>query len=392
MARMNQMPAMPPGPGDLPGAGSSVKLPTQSQQQGVSSKVEQPPGGFADPSPDDPAEIAAREELKRLGQDPNKPPTAGDEDPQKTLESEAATQAEFDAFRKFKESLSLPDEFHNKMISVPWGENGETRDVPISEARLGYMRHLDHTRKNQAAAEVRKTAEQHMGNMNKFLGDLSGNLRETLEDTGYGEQLLAAAEQIYQERLQQERHFYELRKKGASEETIKWLRENMDVQRKQALQLRAKTRREAIMQQQLQQRQVSQQQDADTQRLSNQLAQLRPAAFKHLGMADDPVHQRAFQQQFIAILETGGGQGRQLRDIVLDAANAAKQFVEELHLNTRQLAEEEAKRARQAAAPMAAQRLPGATPRPGTGIQPAKRQLGLNDFDAEMARLDGRTL
>lgn len=386
MAKMNEAPLIH---GDPPGAGSAIKTPVKPPTSEFSSRVEQPPGAHAEPSETDPAELAAREELLRGLQ--NKPGEEQPGDPQQTFEQQAQAQAEFDAFQKFKASLSLPDEFHDKMISVPWGENGETRDVSIAEMRKGYMRTLDHTRKNQAAADMRRQAEGHMRNFNSFLGDLAGGkMREVLEDNGFGEQLQAAAEQIYEERLAEERHFYDLRKKGASDDTIKWLRERLAAERVQALKLRAQTRREQIMQQQLQQRQTAEQETAQATQLKNQLAQLRPAAFKHLGMTDDPMHQRAFQQQFIAILETGGGGGRPLREIVLDAAMAAKQLVEETKQQTQQLAREETARTREQVMPMSPQRLPGQSPRPSNGVhQAAPKRLGLNDFDAEMERQNG---
>lgn len=380
MLRMNDVPLIH---GEPPGASSSVKINDPSRTQ-------QPPGAHAEALPD-PAELAAREELLRSGDD------ASAQDAAATVPDQIQAKAEADAasveeWMQWKDSLTLPEPMMDKLISVPWGEKGEVRDVPIAEMKQGYMRMLDHTRKNQAAAATKRQAEAHSQNMNRFLQDLGnpGTLRERLEDIGYGPVLQQAAEAIYAERLQEERYFYDLKKKGASDEALNFMREQLASNRKTKLELRAAKRTEGQYKSQLSARNNSEQQQMEGQQLSNQLAQLRPLAFKRLGLKDDALHNNAFQQQFISILETGGGQGRQLREIVLDAATAAKQMVEEHIANAQNASDQEHQRTSGLGSPMSVQRLPGASPTQGNGVTQARqKRLGLNDFDAEMARLNG---
>lgn len=383
MARMNDVPLIH---GDAPAETGLAKT----------GRIPPPPGAGmeqfgAEPDAQDPAELAARAELERGTRRPEEKQLP---DPNADPMGQQA-KADADALAEWKatnESLTLPDKFMDKLISVPWGDKGETRDVPVAEMQRGYMRQLDYTRSKQEVSQLQRQTQQHNQNMNAFLNDLGqpATMREKLEDIGYGPVLQQVAEAIYAERLTEEKHFYDLKKRGASDDTINFMRERLAGERTLKLEQRASKRREAQFQSQLAQRNNIDQQAEQGKQLTNQLNQLRPAAFKRLGLPDDAMHNNAFEKQFMAILETGGGKNKQLRDVVLAAADAAKQMVEEHKRQMQDLADEEHSRQAGLNSPMSTQRLPGAAPRAGTGVTRAgDRQLGLNDFDAEMARMNG---
>ena len=391
MSQQNFAPQQPLIHGEPPGAGSGIKI----QPPNTSSQTTKPALAHAEALPDDsgidpndPAELSAREALKRSEQEAQSAANAPEEIARRA-ETDAAAMEEWLAA---KDSLTLPETFNDKLVSVPWGDKGEMRDVPISEMKEGYMRTLDHTRKNQAAAEIRRQAEQNNANMDRFLTEIQqpGQMRERLEDLGYGPVLHQVAEQIYAEKLAEERIFYDLKKKGASDEHLKFMRERFANERKLQLENRATTRQREQFRQQAQVRQNETAVQQQQQQLTNQLNQLRPASFKKLGMPDDAIHNNAFQQVFLSILQTGGGQGKQLREVVLEAATAAKQLVEEHISVARDNADQERLRAMGGGAPMSTQRLPGAAPTQGNGVSPLRnKRMGLADFDGEMARMDG---
>lgn len=378
---------------DVPLIHGDAPAPNTPPPQQTSSRTAKPALTNAEALPDtggvdpnDPAELAARDALKSKGQ-PEDPA-----DPSKSLQEQAESDAKsLDEWMKAKDDIMLSELFEDKLVEVPWGE-GKTKSVPVSEMKNGYMRQLDYTRNQQRVAQVERQAQQHNQNINRFLTDLSNpqTMRATLEDLGYGEIFETAAQGLYQERLEQEKIFYDLQKKGASPEHLKLLRENAMAARASNVATRKLTRERDAALAQRQQEDVQAQQNQEAQQLSNQLAQLRPAAFKRLQMPDDAVHQAAFQEQFLAILQVGGGKGRHLREIVLDAANAAKQYVEDRVGNYQVQAEQERQRAAGQAQPFSPQRLAGPAPREGNGVTPARqKRLGLGDFDSEMARMNG---
>lgn len=381
MSQMNRAPMVVHN--EPAGAGSSLKISTRAQTPPLAHAEPLPDAN--DPDPNDPAELAARAAL--LGEDQ----LAVDDSVQGQV-LDGDQQAAYEEWKRDRADIRLADSFMDKVISVPWGDKGAMRDVPIAEMKAGYMRTLDHTRKNQAAAAATREAQQTNANVNRFLTDLQqpNTMRERLEDLGYGQVLHAVAEQIYQEKLAEERIFYDLKKKGASDQHIAFMRERFANERKQALQLRAMTRQQAQLQAQAQQLQNTRAQEEQGAQLSNQLAQLRPLAFKKLGLPEDAMHNNAFSKQFIAILESGGGQGRPLREIVLEAAQSAKELVEEYKATAQEEAEQERLRAMGGVQPLAPRRLAGPPPNQATGVTRASGQRkGLADFDAEMARQNG---
>lgn len=383
MASMNNARPATPEPA---GAGSALKIPTQSE---VSSKVEKPLLDHAqplgEPDPNDPAELAAKAELERTQGENN------DLQPGEQPEVPPDMAQAYHEWKEWNDSLVLPEKLMDKTITVPWGDKGKTRDVPISEMKAGYMRQLDATRKNQASADTMRQAQAMNQNVARLMQDLTQpqSMRTVLEDLGYGPVLRKVAESIYAEELQDEKVFYDLRRKGASDEHLNMLRERLNAERNAKLEKRAWERQRQQWEMEKQQQMQQRQQEQDGSQLKNQLDQLRPLAFKRLGMPDDAVHNNAFIQVFTSILQTGGAAGRELRDVVLDAANGAKQLVEENISAVQAQAEEEARRAR-TGAPLSPQRLPGAPPRAGSGVSPAgQRRLSPADFDREMARMDG---
>lgn len=368
----------------LRGVGGGLKLPSSADKAPAG-----PPNELAlgDPDPNDPAELAAREALQRDSQEA--PPDNADDSMQHNAEADAAA---LDEWRKAKDDIRLQESFMDKVISVPWGDKGEMRDVPVAEMKAGYMRTLDHTRKNQAAAEVHRQATQNNANMNAFLTDIQqpAQMRERLEDLGYGPVLHQVAEQIYAEKLAEERHFYDLKKRGASDDTITFMRDRLSNETKLKLQARADARRIQQSEQQAQVRRSEEQQNEQGRQFTHQLNQLRPLAFKKMGMPDDAIHNNAFQQVLMSILQTGGGHGKQLRDVVLEAAESAKQLVEEHISVAKESADQERLRSMGGAQPLSPQRLAGQAPTQGNGVTPIRsKRMGVNDFDAEMARIDG---
>jgi hypothetical protein len=302
-------------------------------------------------------------------------------------------QKAYEEWKTRRASPTLHEEDMEKLISVPWRE-GETRDVTVAEAKRGYMRQVDYTRGTQEAAAVKQQADTTLQNVNRFLNDLGSpqGMRQRLESLGHGEVLEKVAEEIYAERLADERKLYALKKRGASDQEVAEMRQVIEERRHLAAWKRRNEMQQVANQNNYQQQQQQAQQQAQQEQLRNQIAQLRPAAFKAVGIPNDALHEGAFGDQFIAILNSPRARQMELRDIVTEAAQATKQFVED-RIYAHRAAQEESQRAAAAAAstnpqPLAPGRLAGPPPMPSNGVSPARpKNLGLKDFDAEMARL-----
>lgn len=340
-----------------------------------SNKIAPPPDQTIDPN------VATRDQAQQLERD--------DSVQAQVLNTEE--QKQYEDWKARRDSPILHETEMEKLVSVPWRE-GEQRDVSVQEAVRGYMRQVDYTRGTQETAQIRQQAENTLQNVNRLLTDLgnAATLRTRLEDLGFGEALHAAAEQIYNERLAEERQLYSLRKRGATQEELAGLREVFADRRAanaraRRLELQAQNNTNNFQQQQ---QQAQQQRQAE--QLEHQLRQLRPAAFKAVGIPSDSLHEGIFGDQFLAILNSPRARQMQLRDIVIEATHATKQFVED-RIAAHSLSQQEATRAAAAtapAAPLSPARLAGPAAMPTNGVTQARnKRLGLKDFDAEMERM-----
>lgn len=304
----------------------------------------------------------------------------------------AEEQQQYQTWKERRQSPTLHEDEMEKLVAVPWRE-GETREVTVQEATRGYMRQVDYTRGTQETAQIRQQAEMTLQNVNRLLDAFTrpDTLRQRLEDLGHGDVLEKVAEAIYEERLVEEKQLYRLRKRGATDEELAGIRQ-VFAERRAA---NARARRLEIQAQnntnnyQQQQQQFQQQQQQE--QFKNQLAQLRPAAFKAVGIPQDSMHEDVFGQQLIAVLNSPRARGMQLRDMVIEATHATKQFVED-RIAAHVAAQAEAMRSQAAApAPLSPSRQAGPPPTQHNGVTQARlKQGGLRDFDAEMARMDRR--
>lgn len=302
----------------------------------------------------------------------------------------ADEQKQFEAWKARRNSPILDLEADGeKLVSVPWRE-GEEREVTVNEMKQGYMRHLDYSRKTQDIGQREQRVQQSEQNMNQFLTELQNpqSMRERLEDLGYGETLWQVARSMYGEVLKEERYLHQLKQRGANDEELNFWRQNFDQQRQQATRMRMQDRQLQQANARAQQAQTRTNEEAANVQLQNQLAQLRPAAFRSLGMpVGDPQYEEVFLDQFVAharMNQANGGK-QQLRDVVMSAAQATKQFVEDKIAAYRAIP----KPAAPSDAPLPVSRAAGVPPG-SNGVEPARqKRMGLEDFDKEMERLNG---
>lgn len=318
----------------------------------------------------------------------------GEQDPQNGLGELPDAQdgvdpavAEAEAFEKYKAAAAspeLPEDFMDKLVPVPWGPNGETRDVPVAEMRQGYMRQSDYTRSKQeiqAYAQRVQGAEQNVRNLLTDFQDPEKFYSHMLE-MGLSKQMEAVAQKVYGEWFYERQILQSLPEGPRREDTKRLFQERRDA--KDAA--RANARRAQQLEAQQSQSVNQQQQSENAQRVQNQINQLRPIAFKSLQIPDAPYHRHVFEQQLVGVVKSSGQpfSGTLTREQIMAAAQA-----------TREVLEDDAKLARAQAnpgqqQPMGPNRLPAGAPAPGS---PQRYQNGgrkrTTDFASDMAKRNG---
>lgn len=292
------------------------------------------------------------EEQNGLG-DPNAPP----EQQTQPLTDPERIQQLTETLNKALQTGQMPEELMDLMVKVPWGDGH--REIPTRELVNGFMRQSDYTR---AKTEIRNET-QRLQNVEQGLRTTFENfktpesLHQQLMSLGFRKQLEGAARLVYKQWYEEEQVVRALPadKQHAYRAKLERARE-LEEQHASAM------RRQQYLEQQAQNNQSQEAMQQSAQMIQNQINQLRPMAFKALGIVDAPYHRQLFERELVAVVQNSGQQftGQITRQQAWEAAQSAKEILEDdqrqaLSANTQPLGGNTAQ-------PMSPLRLPAGAP------------------------------
>lgn len=301
-------------------------------------------------------------------------------------------------FGKWMREPTLAEPLLDKLIEV--SISGQKGFVPVREMREGYMRQVDHTQGKQWVAAQKREMQTRDANVRNFFEGIRdpGKFVQEFEDRGYEDVLEKAAEMIAERRIQehefvlaaQQRVYSRARAKGveASPEAVFRARQMAEQTIADNRRLQRENRELLKKHEQLsaQRQEQTTQEDQDRRKvsISNQLNQLRPRAFKALGLNDGGVEQSTFLERLNGIISVINWDGQITPDLVRRAAQETQQVIaDRARARERLPAQPEQRPASRALGP---NRVPGpGGPRTGdgNGRAPAKR---MSDFWGEIEK------
>lgn len=331
--------ALPPRPGNF-AANMGAKNAQQSGNPQTSQLLAPQPGSRFDKPQVDGGQFEGNQQRHENPGD-QRPPTAEEQqglgnpdDPQQPPQTNEERLQQLQAtLQQALQTGQMPEELLDLMVKVPWGENGH-REVPARELVQGFMRQSDYTR---AKTEIRNESAR-LQNIEQGLRGTFENFKtpetmhQQLMSLGFRKQLEGAARIIYKQWHEEEQI---VRALPADKQHA--YRANLERARQLEEQNASAMRRQQYLEQQAQQNTNQQAQQQNAQMIQNQINQLRPMAFKSMGIIDAPYHRQIFERELVAVVQNSGQpfNGQITRDQAWAAAQSAKEIIEDDAMNAR---------------------------------------------------------
>lgn len=263
-----------------------------------------------------------------------------DEPTEETSQS-LADQEALAKYREWEQSDELPDEFLDRLVSVPNGKNG-TKYVTAREMQKGYMRQSDHTRAAQEFAAAKQGFDQKLKDYDDHFVAVKGDpdvFINTYEEAGFD--LVPVANAILERDKKDKAFALAYARNFAEEQGLDGnhfsVRQAFDQAYQERQQWRAAQRELKIKNSEVDRlsqgakKQESQQGiDARAAEMKNALNQLAPRALKAQGMKyTDPQHRDIFHRYLRSVMEQTQSPDI-TREICLQAAESAKEELEDI--------------------------------------------------------------
>lgn len=233
---------------------------------------------------------------------------------------------------KITESFStgvMPEELMDVWtIKVPWGEAGNFRDVPARELQKSFMRQSDYTAKTTQLRQFHEQTQRQQQGLNAIFSrmDTHEGLAQVMMQLGKPEVLEAAGKEALKKWWEEEKIARSL-PADQQQAYRQRMQRAKEAERTAAMEIRRREDAERAANN----NQGQQQQQQRAEYIQRQIDQMRPMAFKALGVIDTPYHRQVFENQLVAVVNAlpHRWNGEVTREMAWSATQGAKEVIED---------------------------------------------------------------
>jgi hypothetical protein len=261
-----------------------------------------------------------------LDQDGN--PVEGEQPPIPGMTPEQQQQLMAKIQESFQTGI-MPEELMDMWtVKVPWGEQGNFKEVPARELQKSFMRQSDYTRGKTQVMEHAQTLQKREAGLNGIFAkfDTPEGMETMFRQLGKDDVAEAFAKNVLKKWWEEEKIVRSLppQQQQAYRER---LQKQKLLERSHAQEVRRREEAERVAST----NQTQQQQQERAQFIQRQIDQMRPMAFKANSIADTPYHRSVFEKELVAVVNSlpYRWNGEITREIAWQAAQGAREIIDD---------------------------------------------------------------